>query len=407
MGRRHCRSKPPHLGFVDLGPDSVAKTVVSHLGLRLASGFAELLFWVHLICIMEVRQRAVMQEDYDQNACTDGNLSRDSVHDSISTANKVWKKVKNDYRLLEYHALPDYLKDNEYILSYYRADLSFVQALSSLFKMHNETLNIWTHLLGFLFFLGLTIFTVIELWQLPVSLSSYLHGSGQDNNATGHSLLLSVKLEVTKMMDPMLKRTTRWPFFVFMGGSMCCLFASTICHLFTCHSKPLAIFLMRLDYAGIAVMIATSFFPPIYYVFQCTPIWQWIYLGTISLMAVITVGVLFSPACQSGKYRPFRALLFLSMGVSGLIPAVHAVMTNWHEPLCPITVAHEAIMAGFYAIGTMIYVVRIPERWKPGLFDLGGHSHNLFHMLVIAGAYTHYRAALLFLEWRDTKGCIE
>lgn len=358
---------------------------------------------------MGFRQRVVKQENYDQDGSSDENTSLESADIPIDGASKVWKRVqeesKYEYRLLEYHALPDYLKDNEYILSHYRADLTFSQALNSLFRMHNETVNIWTHLIGFLFFLVLTIFTVVELWQWHDSLSRCQHGPGQENTTSEPCLLLTMKEKVSKMMDPMLKRTTRWPFFVFMGGSMFCLLSSTVCHLFTCHSKPLAIFLMRVDYAGIAVMIATSFFPPIYYVFQCTPIWQWIYLGTISLMGVITVGVLFAPVCQSGKYRPFRALLFLSMGVSGLIPAVHAVVTNWHEPLCAITVAHEAIMAGFYALGTMIYVVRIPERWKPGVFDLGGHSHNLFHILVIAGAYTHYRAALLFLEWRDTRGC--
>ena len=208
------------------------------------------------------------------------------------------------------------------------------------------------------------------------------------------------------MVNPMLNGTkTRWPFFVFMGGSMFCLLASTVCHLFTCHSKRVAILLMRIDYAGIAIMIATSFFPPIYYVFQCTPIWQWVYLGSISTMSILTVALLFAPVFQGGEYRVFRAMLFLTMGMSGLIPAVHAVATNWHEPFCAVTIAHEGIMGCFYAIGAMIYVVRIPERWKPGAFDLGGHSHNLFHVLVIAGAYTHYRAALLFLEWRDLRGC--
>ncbi|KAH7296250.1 hypothetical protein KP509_26G015600 [Ceratopteris richardii] len=207
------------------------------------------------------------------------------------------------------------------------------------------------------------------------------------------------------MMGPMLRRSTRWPFFIFMGGSMFCLLASTVCHLFTCHSKPLAILLMRIDYTGIAVMIATSFFPPIYYIFQCTPIWQWVYLGTISTLALVAVIVLFAPVCQTPRYRPFRTSLFLSMGASGLIPAVHAVATNWHEPLCGLAVAHEASMAALYALGAMIYVIRIPERWKPGMFDLGGHSHNLFHVLVIAGAYVHYRAAILFLEWSDSKVC--
>ncbi|MCO5598421.1 hypothetical protein L7F22_052516 [Adiantum nelumboides] len=276
------------------------------------------------------------------------------------------------------------------------ASLKTCQKISSLFCRH---------LLGFLFFLILTIFTVSELWQW--SLSRCQFDQGQENTTNEPCLLLVMKERISRITDPVLQRTTRWPFFVFMGGSMFCLLASTVCHLFTCHSKPLAIFLMRVDYAGITIMIATSFFPPIYYVFQCTPIWQWVYLGTISVMGVITVGVLFAPVCQSGKYRPFRVLLFVSMGVSGLIPAVHAVVTNWHEPLCAVAVAHEATMAGFYALGAMIYVIRIPERWKPGKFDLGGHSHNLFHILVIAGAYTHYRATLLFLEWRDTRVCTQ
>lgn len=333
------------------------------------------------------------------NAGDDGNLKEKNARTTVA---KMWNKVKQEYHLLEYHACPEYLKDNEFILSYYRANFSFSQALSSLFKLHNETLNIWTHLLGFLLFLVLTVFTAYELGHLPTFSRCV---QGMDHNISEHCLLQSMKEDVSNMMAPILNRTTRWPFFVFMGGSMFCLLASAVCHLFTCHSEPLAIFLMRIDYAGIATMIATSFFPPIYYVFQCEPIWQWIYLITISMMGMITLGVLFAPSLQSGKYRPFRALLFMSMGVSGLIPAIHGVMMNWNEPLCPLTVAHEGVMAGCYAIGAMIYVTRIPERWKPGVFDLGGHSHSVFHILVIAGAYAHYRAALLFLEWRDSTGC--
>lgn len=44
--------------------------------------------------------------------------------------------------------LPDYLRDNEYITRYYRADYSVRESLASLFRLHNETGNIWTHLTG-------------------------------------------------------------------------------------------------------------------------------------------------------------------------------------------------------------------------------------------------------------------
>jgi hypothetical protein len=29
----------------------------------------------------------------------------------------------------------------------------------------------------------------------------------------------------------------------------------------------------------------------------------------------------------------------------------------------------------------------------------------LFHVLVVAGAYTHYHAGLVYLRWRDLRGC--
>ena len=44
--------------------------------------------------------------------------------------------------------LPDYLRDNEYIKRYYRADYSVRESLASLFRVHNETGNIWSHLAG-------------------------------------------------------------------------------------------------------------------------------------------------------------------------------------------------------------------------------------------------------------------
>lgn len=55
---------------------------------------------------------------------------------------KLWKKVK--YQLVEYHTLPGYLKDNEYILAHYRAEWPLKEALLSVFSIHNETLNVWT-----------------------------------------------------------------------------------------------------------------------------------------------------------------------------------------------------------------------------------------------------------------------
>lgn len=55
---------------------------------------------------------------------------------------RLWKKVK--YQLVEYHCLPGYLRDNEYILGHYRSEWPMKQVLLSIFTIHNETLNVWT-----------------------------------------------------------------------------------------------------------------------------------------------------------------------------------------------------------------------------------------------------------------------
>lgn len=48
------------------------------------------------------------------------------------------------YSLQSFHELPEYMKDNEFIVNYYRADWPLKEAFFSLFHWHNETLNIWT-----------------------------------------------------------------------------------------------------------------------------------------------------------------------------------------------------------------------------------------------------------------------
>lgn len=55
-------------------------------------------------------------------------------------------------------------------------------------------------------------------------------------------------------------------------------------------------------------------------------------------------------------------------------------------------------------LGAFIYAMRVPERWKPGAFDIVLHSHQLFHLCVVAAALVHYRGILILLHWRDSTG---
>lgn len=53
-----------------------------------------------------------------------------------------------------------------------------------------------------------------------------------------------------------------------------------------------------------------------------------------------------------------------------------------------------------------MFVLRVPERFKPGAFDIFFHSHQFFHVLVVLAAYVHFQAVFQLLEWRHaTGGC--
>ncbi|KAL2465560.1 Heptahelical transmembrane protein 1 [Abeliophyllum distichum] len=353
-----------------------------------------------------------MDREKDQNTCF-------SPQDSVTDCNKkMGRNKRRIYRLLSFHELPDYMKDNEYILNYYRVNWPLKEAFFSLFRWHNETLNVWTHLVGFILFLGLTIanlnhvpqvadFITMFTGHFPSSAEANVSHNSKDFSL-GPTKLIDLKQESHMNMDITSTdemAAVSWPFYVFLGGSMFCLFSSSICHLFSCHSHHLSLLLLQMDYVGITVMIITSFFPPIYYIFQCTSHWQFVYLTGITIMGICTIITLLTPAFSSGKCRAFRACLFMSMGLFGIVPAIHALAVNWNDPHRNITLAYELAMALSYLIGTMFYVSRIPERWKPGWFDLAGHSHQIFHVFVIMGALAHYGAAQIFLRYRSRMGC--
>ncbi|XP_044511119.1 heptahelical transmembrane protein ADIPOR3-like isoform X3 [Mangifera indica] len=220
------------------------------------------------------------------------------------------------------------------------------------------------------------------------------------------SLSACVKDDVLNMVVPgMVHEITRWPFYTFLGGAMFCLLVSSVCHLLCCHSERLSYIMLRLDYAGIAALISTSFYPPIYYTFLCNPFFCNLYLGFITVFCLATIMISLLPVFQEPKFRRFRVSLFFGMGFSGIAPLLHKLILFWGQSEALLTSGYEILMGIFYGLGALIYVTRIPERWKPGKFDIAGHSHQLFHVLVVAGAYTHYRAGLVYLRWRDLEGC--
>jgi adiponectin receptor len=75
----------------------------------------------------------------------------------------------------------------------------------------------------------------------------------------------------------------------------------------------------------------------------------------------------------------------------------------------PIDASHFVFGGALYIFGATLYILRIPEKLRPGKFDIvvrtndiifQGSSHQLFHFFIIAAAIVHYRGSMICYEQR-------
>ena len=98
-------------------------------------------------------------EDLKEKQPTEKNILKNIKNKKIKKT-KEDDKDKNEIIIGKYSEAPDYLKDNEYIKNGYLINCNtFKKVLRSLFICSNETINVWSHLIGLIFSILLIIFT--------------------------------------------------------------------------------------------------------------------------------------------------------------------------------------------------------------------------------------------------------
>ncbi|CZT15802.1 related to membrane proteins, contain hemolysin III domain [Ramularia collo-cygni] len=277
--------------------------------------------------------------------------------DSDSLLARTEKKAIKTATLL-WNEIPHWLQDNHYIISGYRSPSnSYKKSAASIGHLHNETVNIWTHLIGAI---------------LAACTASIMYFN------------IKPRFELATVEDVIV-------FACYFLGAFLCLGMSATFHTISNHSEAVQKFGNRLDYIGIVVLIWGSFIPAIYYGFALEPRLIQVYWSMITTIGAGTLVVVLYPKFRTPEWRPVRALMFVLMGLSAVVPVIHGLQMYGYEQLERQMGLSWLVGQGvMYITGAAIYAARVPERWSPGKFDIWGSSHQIFHVLVVLAASAHF-----------------
>ncbi|KAF4122343.1 hypothetical protein GMORB2_7335 [Geosmithia morbida] len=230
-------------------------------------------------------------------------------------------------------------------------------------------LNIWSHLLG--------VFAAIV-----ASLYSYL--------------IVHPRYQSANTADVVA-------FGLFFGGAVLCLGMSAAFHALLSHSETVAKWGNKLDYSGIVALIVGSYMPALYYGFFCEPALMEFYIVLICTLGAGCGVVSWVDKFRTPAWRPYRAAMFIGLGLSGVVPVVHCVSIYGYSVVMDRMAVNWIIIHGvMYIFGAVLYAARWPERSWPGVFDIWGSSHQIFHIFVLMAAGTHLYAMSRAFDYHHT-----
>ena len=233
----------------------------------------------------------------------------------------------------------------------YRIHHSYMDCFLSMFKMHNETANIWTHLLSFVGFFSLTFVLFFEE-------SKVLH--------EGAILLL------------------------FMLSTMVCFISSTVYHLFNCHSEEACKCMFKIDLFGITFQMLSGMICGTYYMFHDFIFLRNLYFSLFLFLSLSALIFTFVPIFISEKFVIVRIIIFSTLFISAFMSCIHwTVIARIEE----VEVISKYTLSAFSFVfsGFLFYLSKFPESYyQSKMVDFYFQSHTLWHICVTGSAISYY-----------------
>ncbi|XP_058443515.1 progestin and adipoQ receptor family member 4 [Malaya genurostris] len=261
--------------------------------------------------------------------------------------------------LLQWKDMPQYLQFNPYVLTGYRPLQGVKGCLSSLFYVHNETINILTHGIPIVYILA-TVPAMMP-WEKEYRFLSWCH----------------------------------------LVGSVAPWCGSFLYHLFMNLERGEVVYyrLLQLDMFGIWMSQSFGALPMVTATVYCLrwPL-KWFIILAYSMLCIWG---LYKALTASSPWQ--RRLCFLRPFAMRILLTLLRISNLGGGS--PTSLTHVFLQDAVSAAGGVIGAMHIPEKWFPGSVDIYLNSHNIMHVLVVMAVYSMHQATIQDIEWMRQAEC--
>jgi len=252
--------------------------------------------------------------------------------------------------------VPSVFRETGIMYGFRKPNEPWIYYFASLFQPHNETLNMWTHLIGM-------ILVIMR--------------GGSMLNAEGASL--------TK--DPFY-----WPLLSGLVAIFIMYLLSTVAHTFQSRSEIAHYVFFMCDYGGIGVYGMAS---GVLHFIYCSCDEFYNMCGSFFVPVCVMTGVFACAGNCLSKVmfqKPYpkvrvlwQAIPILTMYIWLNLPIIYRLARyGMHgDSIYSLGLVYHCRQIICFLIGGFLYATNLPQVIFPGKFDILGHSHQLFHLFII------------------------
>jgi adiponectin receptor len=245
-----------------------------------------------------------------------------------------------------------FIQVHPFIMHGYRIRHNFMECLVSIFRIHNETFNIWSHLISFFLFIALMVIVTIY--------------------------------------DPYTDTSNKTMIIIYMIAAANCFICSSIYHTYNCYSHSVGNSVFKIDLFGIIMSLAAATLASQHFMFHDFLTIRRTYTGIYISLCILIFAFMNIPIFMHEKLDWVRQLLLLSLFFISFMSCVHWACIADISEIEELTIYIYSGW-GFMFFGFFFYFSKFPEcQYQNYYVDIYFQSHTLWHVCVTACSVSYY-----------------